>query len=299
MSSDLRNPTWAFALPVLAVMIWSLNIVVTRYAADLISPASISFYRWLIAFLILTPFMLSKVWQQRQLVRQHWLQLAVLSAFGMVLYQGLAYTAAHYTTATNMGLINAFIPIFTILVSLFILKDIPNFFAIIGGILSCCGLMYVMAQGVLTALWQNGAHWGDLLMVIAVFFYAFYGVFLKKWQLKIPLLISLYIQIGFALIYHLPFIAWLGLDSLNPANLSSVLYAGMFPSLIAPLVWMLAVQQIGPNRTSIFMNLMPVFTAIIASIWLAESWTIYHSMGGAIILLGILLAQYQPKIRLA
>ncbi|HJF28676.1 DMT family transporter [Acinetobacter bohemicus] len=299
MSSDLRNPTWAFALPVLAVMIWSLNIVVTRYAADLISPASISFYRWLIAFLILTPFMLSKVWQQRQLVRQHWLQLAVLSAFGMVLYQGLAYTAAHYTTATNMGLINAFIPIFTILVSLFILKDIPNYFAIIGGILSFCGLMYVMAQGDLTALWQNGAHWGDLLMVIAVFFYAFYGVFLKKWQLQIPLLISLYIQIGFALIYHLPFIAWLGLDSLNTANLSSVLYAGIFPSLIAPLVWMLAVQQIGPNRTSIFMNLMPVFTAIIASIWLAESWTIYHSMGGAIILLGILLAQYQPKIRLA
>ena len=299
MSSDLRNPTWAFALPVLAVMIWSLNIVVTRYAADLISPASISFYRWLIAFLILTPFMLSKVWQQRQLVRQHWLQLAVLSAFGMVLYQGLAYTAAHYTTATNMGLINAFIPIFTILVSLFILKDIPNYFAIIGSILSFCGLMYVMAQGDLTALWQNGAHWGDLLMVIAVFFYAFYGVFLKKWQLQIPLLISLYIQIGFALIYHLPFIAWLGLDSLNTANLSSVLYAGIFPSLIAPLVWMLAVQQIGPNRTSIFMNLMPVFTAIIASIWLAESWTIYHSMGGAIILLGILLAQYQPKIRLA
>ena len=299
MSSDLRNPTWAFALPVLAVMIWSLNIVVTRYAADLISPASISFYRWLIAFLILTPFMLSKVWQQRQLVRQHWLQLAVLSAFGMVLYQGLAYTAAHYTTATNMGLINAFIPIFTILVSLFILKDIPNYFAIIGGILSFCGLMYVMAQGDLTALWQNGAHWGDLLMVIAVFFYAFYGVFLKKWQLQIPLLISLYIQIGFALIYHLPFIAWLGLDSLNTANLSSVLYAGIFPSLIAPLVWMLAVQQIGPNRTSIFMNLMPVFTAIIASIWLAESWTIYHSIGGAIILLGILLAQYQPKIRLA
>ncbi|WP_299155379.1 DMT family transporter [uncultured Acinetobacter sp.] len=299
MSSDLRNPTWAFALPVLAVMIWSLNIVVTRYAADLISPASISFYRWLIAFLILTPFMLSKVWQQRQLVRQHWLQLAVLSAFGMVLYQGLAYTAAHYTTATNMGLINAFIPIFTILVSFFILKDIPNYFAIIGGILSFCGLMYVMAQGDLTALWQNGAHWGDLLMVIAVFFYAFYGVFLKKWQLQIPLLISLYIQIGFALIYHLPFIAWLGLDSLNTANLSSVLYAGIFPSLIAPLVWMLAVQQIGPNRTSIFMNLMPVFTAIIASIWLAESWTIYHSIGGAIILLGILLAQYQPKIRLA
>jgi len=291
MSSDSRNPVWAFVLPVIAVIIWSLNIVVTRYAADLISPVSISFYRWLIAFLILTPFMLGKVWEQRQLIMQHWLQLAVLSAFGMVLYQGLAYTAAHYTTATNMGLINAFIPVFTILVSFFILKDIPNRFAIMGSILSFCGLIYVMAQGNLSALWQSGAHWGDLLMVVAVFFYAFYGVFLKKWQLKIPLLISLYIQIAFALIYHLPFIAWLGLDSLNTANLSSVLYAGIFPSLIAPFVWMLAVQQIGPNRTSIFMNLMPVFTAIIASLWLAESWTIYHTLGGVLILTGVVMAQ--------
>lgn len=291
MSSDSRNPAWAFVLPVIAVMIWSLNIVVTRYAADLISPVSISFYRWLIAFLILTPFMLGKVWEQRQLIIQHWLQLAVLSAFGMVLYQGLAYTAAHYTTATNMGLINAFIPVFTILVSFFILKDIPNRFAIMGSILSFCGLIYVMAQGNLSALWQSGAHWGDLLMVVAVFFYAFYGVFLKKWQLKIPLLISLYIQIAFALIYHLPFIAWLGLDSLNTANLSSVLYAGIFPSLIAPFVWMLAVQQVGPNRTSIFMNLMPVFTAIIASLWLAESWTIYHTLGGVLILTGVVMAQ--------
>jgi len=291
MSSDSRNPAWAFVLPVIAVMIWSLNIVVTRYAADLISPVSISFYRWLIAFLILTPFMLGKVWEQRQLIIQHWLQLAVLSAFGMVLYQGLAYTAAHYTTATNMGLINAFIPVFTILVSFFILKDIPNRFAIMGSILSFCGLIYVMAQGNLSALWQSGAHWGDLLMVVAVFFYAFYGVFLKKWQLKIPLLISLYIQIAFALIYHLPFIAGLGLDSLNTANLGSVLYAGIFPSLIAPFVWMLAVQQIGPNRTSIFMNLMPVFTAIIASLWLAESWTIYHTLGGVLILTGVVMAQ--------
>ena len=291
MSSVSRNPAWAFVLPVIAVMIWSLNIVVTRYAADLISPVSISFYRWLIAFLILTPFMLGKVWEQRQLIMQHWLQLAVLSAFGMVLYQGLAYTAAHYTTATNMGLINAFIPVFTILVSFFILKDIPNRFAIMGSILSFCGLIYVMAQGNLLALWQSGAHWGDLLMGVAVFFYAFYGVFLKKWQLKIPLLISLYIQIAFALIYHLPFIAWLGLDSLNTVNLGSVLYAGIFPSLIAPFVWMLAVQQIGPNRTSIFMNLMPVFTAIIASLWLAESWTIYHTLGGVLILIGVVMAQ--------
>lgn len=291
MTQQNKTAWWALALPLLAVLIWSMNVAVTRYVVDYISPVSISFYRWFVAFLILTPFMLAKVWRERQLVSQHWKQLAVLGAFGMVLYQGLGYSAAHYTTATNMGIINAFIPVFTIFVAMFMLKDIPNRFAVVGSLLSFLGLIYVMAQGDLLSLIQSGGHLGDAMMVLAVFFYAFYSVFLKKWKLQIPLMISLYVQIFFALLYHLPFVLWLGLDAIDQQNVASVLYAGIFPSLIAPLVWMLAVQMIGPNRTSIFMNLMPVFTAIIANIWLAEAWTVYHSIGGVIILLGILLAQ--------
>ena len=131
-------------------------------------------------FLILTPWILPKVWQQRELIRPHLKQLAVLSAFGLVLYQGLSYTAANYTTATNMGIINAFIPMFTILVSLLILKEIPTRFAVLGCIISFSGLLYVIAQGDLRQLSQLTGHAGDMLMVLAVFFYAFYGVFLKN-----------------------------------------------------------------------------------------------------------------------
>ncbi|MBH2001760.1 MAG: DMT family transporter [Moraxellaceae bacterium] len=282
---------WAFILPLMAVLIWSLNIAVTRYVADYISPVSISFYRWFVAFLILTPFMLPNVWKQRALIRPYIPKLAVLSAFGMVLYQGLSYTAAHYTTATNMGIVNAFVPVFTIFISYIILKDKPNRFAIFGSFLSFLGLLYVMSQGHFSRLFDQGGHWGDMVMVIAVGFYTFYGVFLKKWQLQLPLMTSLYIQIVFALLYHAPFLLWLGLDSINAENVASVLYAGIFPSLIAPLLWMIAVQAIGPNRTSIFMNLMPVFTAIIATFWLSEHWTIYHTIGGVTILVGIILAQ--------
>lgn len=285
----------AVMLPLIAVFIWSLNIAVTRYVADYISPVSISFYRWLVAFIVLTPVMLPKVWQQRQLVSLHWRQFAILSAFGMLLYQGLAYSAAHYTTATNMGIINAFIPIFTIFVSIIILKEVPNRFAVMGSLVSFLGLLYVIAQGQLQALLYLGGHWGDLLMIIAVFFYAFYGVFLKKWQLKVPLMISLYVQIGFSLIYHLPFVLWLGIDRLDMQNTASVLYAGLFASLIAPWVWMLAVQRLGPNRTSIFMNLMPIFTAILAYFWLHEAWTMHHTIGGIIIITGIVMAQIKAR----
>ena len=83
---------------------------------------------------------------------------------------------------------------------------------------------------------------------------------------------------------------------MNSENAASVFYAGILPSLMAPLLWMMAVQYIGPNRTSIFMNLMPVFTAIIAYFWLKEAWTVYHSIGGVIIVLGIILAQKKRKV---
>lgn len=282
---------WAYALPMIAVLIWSLNITVTRYVAEFISPISISFYRWLIAFVLMSPFVLLSVWKYRTEIRQHAWQFAVLGACGMVFYQGLAYSAAHYTTATNMGIINAFTPIFTIFISMFILKEMPTRYAVIGGILSFLGLLYVMSQGNLQSLMHLAGHWGDLLMILAVFLYAFYGVFLKKWQIKIPLLTSLYVQIAFALLFHLPFVFVLGLDAINSQNVGSVLYAGVFPSIVAPLVWMMAVQYIGPNRTSIFMNVMPIGTALIAYFWLNEAWTIYHTIGGVIILLGIALAQ--------
>lgn len=282
---------WAVLLPIAAVLIWSLNIVITRYVTEFIEPMSISFYRWVLAWLLLTPFMWQSAWQQRQLIQTHAFKLATLSAFGMLLYQGLAYSAAHYTTATNMGLINAFIPIFTIFVGMLILKELPNRYAVVGSILSFMGLLYVIGQGSWTAILHLGQHTGDLMMLLAVFFYAFYGVFLKKWQLALPLMLMLYVQVSFAVLYHIPVIFYVGLDPLTFDNVMSVVYAGIFPSLLAPLLWMKAIQQLGPNRTSIFMNLMPIFTAIIAYFWLKEAWTIYHSLGGIVILFAVLLAQ--------
>jgi drug/metabolite transporter (DMT)-like permease len=297
MQHNPKMMRWAVLLPLLSVFIWSLNIAVTRYVTEYISPVSISFYRWLVAFIMLTPFMLPQLYKNRGLIQQHWKQLAVLAAFGMVLYQGLSYSAAHYTTATNMGIINAFIPVFTILVSVFILKEWPNRFALLGCLISFSGLLLVIAKGHWANLLSLGGHAGDAIMLAAVFFYAFYGVLLKKWQLKIPLFISVYVQIFFALLYHLPFVLYLGLDAINAQNVWSVMYAGMFPSLAAPLLWMLSIQYLGPNQTSIFMNLMPIVTAAIAYCWLAEQWTAYHSIGTALAILGVLLAQKKAPAR--
>ena len=71
MVTQSKTVWWALALPLLAVLIWSMNIAVTRYVVDYISPVSISFYRWLVAFLVLTPFMATRVWRERVLIQQY------------------------------------------------------------------------------------------------------------------------------------------------------------------------------------------------------------------------------------
>lgn len=84
-------------------------------------------------------------------------------------------------------------------------------------------------------------------------------------------------QIFFALLYHLPFVLWLGLSQLMH-RMWAVLYAGIFPSLVAPLVWIMAVQAMGPNRTSVFEPHANFYCGD-CLFWLAEQWSIYHTIG--------------------
>lgn len=289
--SSVMLHRYVYLLPLTAVLVWAVNIVVTRYAVDLISPLSISFYRWLIALAVLTPFCLPKVIRRWVDVRPHLLRLAVLGFFGMVCYQGLAYTAAHYTTATNMGIINAFIPIFSILLSLVVLQIRTSAMALFGSMISIVGLGYLVTQGNIQQLLHGQHIIGDLLMILAVMLYAGYGVLLQHWKIALSLSIMLYMQICFAVVLHLPFLLYFGLDALNASNLPPVLYAALFPSIVAPLVWMMSIQALGSNKSSVFLNLAPIFTAIIAYIFLKEQWTTYHSIGGIMVLVGILLVQ--------
>lgn len=115
-----------FLFPLFAVLLWSINAVVSKAAANVIDPAAISFYRWLLAFLLLTPFMIKGIAKNRAVVMQYGWKLFILGALGMVLYQSLAYYAAHTVSATFMGVLNSVIPLLTVILSIFVLRTIPT-----------------------------------------------------------------------------------------------------------------------------------------------------------------------------
>ena len=290
-----KNSTFIYGLPIAAVLIWSVNVVIARVAIDVISPWSISFYRWLFALFILTPVLLPPVWQQRKVVVQYLPKLAVLGLFGMVIYQGLAYVAAHSTTATNMGIINGLIPLITIVMASIFLKEKPSRFAIAGGLLSLLGLAVLIGQGNPAKILSGDIHHGDGLMLLAVMSYACYGVLLRRWQIPLSTWHSVYVQIFFGALFQLPLAMYAGFSPITLQNGGIIIFSCIFPSILAPFLWMKAIAALGPNRSSIFMNLLPVFTALIAIFYLGEVWHSYHTLGGLLALGGVILAQVKPK----
>ncbi len=279
-------------LATVTTVLWSVNTVVTKAAAGVISPGSIGFYRWLIAFVVLLPFCARAVWRHREEALRHWWKMAVLAALGMVIYQSLAYVAAATTSAVNMGVLQGLTPLIAIISAGFLAGEGLAPARLIGGGVSLIGLVYLTARGDLRTL-AGGIHSGDLLMIVAVLANAQYGVFLRRWRLPLPPWVQMQWQTVFATLMMLPM--WLlgPKSALTAANSPLVLYAALGSSLVAPWMWVGAVARLGAGRATMFINLIPILSAGIAVVWLGERLEIYHMVGGALCLVGVSIGLYE------
>jgi drug/metabolite transporter (DMT)-like permease len=282
--------------PLLAILIWTGNTLVTKAATAVIEPAAITFYRWLLAGLVLSPFLLRSVWRQRAVVAAHWPKLAFLGLLGMGMYQGLAYQAAKSTSAINMGVVVALMPLMSALLASFFAGERLTMSRVSGALLSLLGLLFLSTQGHLSNLLHGAAHWGDALMLIAVASNALYGVLLKRWAVPLSTWQQLYVQIGFGVLVILPFWWFAPSSPITAQNIPLILYAGIPASIGSPFFWMSGIKQLGPARASLYMNLLPVFVALAASTLLGEQLHTYHAVGGLLALAGVWWGQRQAKV---
>jgi len=284
-------PLLTFLPPLGAVLIWSGNMTINQLTVGSIAPSSIAFLRWMLALAVLTPFLAPAAWKHRATIRREWPKLAALGLLGMGLWQGLAYVAAETTSATNMGILAAMVPLLTVLLSALILREAPSLGGTLGGVLALIGVAVLLGHGDPLSLLELSVARGDVLMVVAATCYALYGVMLKRWPLELPPWILLYAQVIFAVLFLLP--PWLmgPMTPVDGSNIGLILYAGIPASIITTFLWMRAIRQIGASQASIFINLMPVFSALIAMAWLGEQVAFYHLTGGALVLAGVIMAQ--------
>ena len=188
-------------------------------------------------------------WRNRKIILRHWPKLALYGALSSALFQALSYRAAETTTATNMAIVTALIPLLSMLLSVVVLRDPLTLGMAVGGVLSFLGLLYLVGQGDMLAVFHNGVHVGDGLMLLAAFSYALYGVLLRHWKVPLPAWQSTFVQSFFALLYMLPLFLKVpaAQAALDVKTVPLILYAGIFSSVLLSFLWIEGVHRLGPN----------------------------------------------------
>jgi drug/metabolite transporter (DMT)-like permease len=291
LNSGVAMQARHYLFPVIAVLIWAINTIVSKMAVGVIDPAAISFFRWLLAGVLLALAFGRPVWRQRAVVKPYLGKLFVLGMLGMVMYQCLAYIAAQTTSATNMGILASMMPLLAVGLSVLLLGEAATVGGVFGGLVSLLGLAYLLSHGDPAALLAHGAAIGDGLMLLACLSYAGYGVLLKRWKIPLnnwhSLLVQVWCAVPVLFIYYLSQSA----PPVTSAGLPLVLFAGIPASIVAPFLWMHGLAKLGPSRATTLMNLLPVFTVIIAMLFLGETLHAYDVIGGGVTLLGVLMVQ--------
>ena len=290
-----RIPGLAYVGLVLTPLFWAGNAVVARGTVDAIPPLSMSFWRWVIALIILLPFGLPGVWRHRQIIRQRLGSMLALATFSVGAFNSLLYFAATSTTATNIALINATIPIFVALMSWVLLGDRTRPLQALGIALAVLGILTVVAKGDISVLTGLQAQPGDLIMVAAVCCWGLFSVLLRRQAVPLPALTFLTTQILLGALVILPFyltdlVFFSGGFDLSTETLLPLLYFAIFPGILAYGFWNHGVHAIGPAKAAIFMYLTPVFASVLAGIFLKEVLGLFHVIGGVLILAGLILA---------
>lgn len=286
-----------YLLPFLTVLIWGGNAIVNKIAASTIEPSAMSFYRWALAMLVMTPFCLPKLKRYWPEIRRNSGKLAFLALLGMVLNQSLGYYAALTTSASNVALITSLVPLISVFMSVPLLGKKVSMLSIAGGVISLAGLAFMLGQGDVAFFMHQTVAQGDVLMVLAAFVYATYCVLLKRWKMQLSSWMLIYTQGVFAVIMLFPLL--LTSETIMPtsASLPLIAYAGLLASLIAPLCWVKAIDLIGADNSAMFMNLLPVIAVALAAALLGETITQFHVIGGLMVISGVILSQVKVKRR--
>jgi drug/metabolite transporter (DMT)-like permease len=274
-------------LAILAALIWSGNYIVARAFHGDITPVSLAFFRWLTATMVLLPFAYRDLRQQWPLIRSSWRYLTIAALFGVSLFNTFIYVGGHTTSATNLAIIGTTAaPVFVLFIAHFFTREKASSFQIRGTLVCILGILLLISKGDFSRLRQFTFLPGDLWVLLAALSFAIYTVMVRRKPKEMAPLSFLFSTFFLGTLLLLPAFA---IDTANgpsfqwnPSLLAVFLYLGIGASVLSFLSWNTAIQKIGPSRTALFGNLIPVFSTVEAVIFLKEE-------GGAVVILSLLI----------
>lgn len=284
-----------YLLLVFAALCWAGNFILARAMHAEIAPITLAFGRWLVALLALLPLAWPRLVEQRQKLWQVRRRLFWLGGYGIAASNTLIYVGLHHTNATNAVLFNALIPLMVMLLAWVVWRKPLAGREWAGMGASLMGVLLIVCHGDLSRLMSLDLNHGDVWVVAGLACWSAYTLLLRGLPDGLDRFAVLWLTIAIGLVMLLPFCLWEvahhGLPAATLSNGLSLLYLGIFPSVVALTAYMRAVATLGPTRAAGFLHLIPAFGAVGAGIFLGEVLALYHVLGLAIIFGGLYWAQ--------
>ena len=282
----------------ITALCWAGNAVVGKLAAGHIPPVTLSFLRWLFAFLIIVPLSWKYVVQDWRAIRSKLGIMVLLSITGIGAFNTMQYWSLEHTQAINTLLLQPTAPLFVAMWSLALFGTRLSAAQATGIVLSLTGVLVIMLRGDLLSLKDIDFNRGDLIFVLALLIFGLYSVMTAKRPAIHPLSFVAF-TFGCGAACLIPLFIWelyaRPAMELNGANLLTLFYVAVFPSTVAYLCFNRGVALIGANRAAPFFHLVPVFGTVMSIAFLGEHPQVFHFIGFALVLTGVFVASRQPQ----
>jgi len=283
-----------YFLMVIATIFWAGAFIAGKYGVQEFSPLTLTFFRFLIASVIIFIIMVKYEKKDWHLKREDWKVILFLGLVGMIGYHILFFAALKYTTSTNASIIAATNPMITSVLADFFAGEGLSGKRIGAIFIALTGVILTITNWNLSVLSQLAFNKGDILMLCGVICWASYSVVSKRVMSKYsPLILSTY-SFVVCTVLLVPFVILEEiktgfLSSTTWLGWSSVIYMAIFPTVIGYLIQQISFQAIGASRTNIFINLVPVFSIILATFILKEQPSGLKLISAGIIISGVYL----------
>ncbi|AWL07528.1 DMT family transporter [Massilia oculi] len=288
------NPATALLLTIPPVL-WAGNAIVGRLVRDAVPPMTLNLIRWSIALAVLLPLGRAAL-RAGSGVLTNWKRYSMLGLLGVGLYNSLQYLALQSSSPINVTLVASGVPVWMLLVGRLFFGIPVKRRQVAGAVLSIAGVLVVMCRGSLAELAALRLVSGDVYMILATIAWSFYSWLLMQ-QKDVPALRAdwaafLLAQVGFGVLWSAALaggewaiqdvhIAW------SWPVVAALLYVAIGPAIIAMRCWGAGVQRAGPSLGAFFINLTPLFTALLSSAFLGEAPHLYHVVAFGMIVGGI------------
>ncbi len=289
----MNNDYKYYGLMVMATIMWAGAFIAGKLGINQFSPVVLTFLRLLLASIIIFPVMVSKHKDDWKINKEHLLLVFSLGLIGMTGYHLLFFSALKYTTASNAAIINAFNPLITAILASIILKEYLSVKKIFFILTAFTGVLLTITNWNLISLISKGLNKGDMLMLLASSCWAVYSIIVKK-GIKVmePLKLTTYTFISCVVIlspFALKSIIFDHALMVEPSAYLAIIYMAIFPTVFSYTIQQYCIKELGVNTTALFINLTPVFTIILAILFLNEKLYLLNIVSIIMIIVSVIM----------